>query len=169
MWAKLIVWSGLGLYALLSVVDWMLTFALLRINNLAVESNPLAAAWLDRYGWRGLALFKAVGVGVFAVTVLLLLRRRPAVAAGVVTLGCAVLLMVTTYSHRLICESHREAEQARETTWPRKKPTPPPENEFGIPERCWFATGKPRNPATATTDTRSPQTTLTVASTRLIP
>jgi hypothetical protein len=97
-------WAGLGLYAGLSVADWLLTFALLNTNPQAFESNPLAAACLERHGWGGLAVFKAVGVLVFAAAVVLLVRRRPPVAAGVVALGCAVLLAVTGYSHQLLAQ-----------------------------------------------------------------
>src|SRR5262245_6912450 len=92
-------WIGLGRYAALSVADLLLTRTLLTANTDAFESNPVAALWLEQYGWIGLAVFKAASVVVFAGAVLLLLSRRPAVAAGVVSLGCGVLMWVTTYSH----------------------------------------------------------------------
>ncbi|MBA4065949.1 MAG: hypothetical protein C0501_19970 [Isosphaera sp.] len=108
MSSKWCCWAGLGLYAGLSVADWALTFALLKTNPLAFESNPLAAACLEEHGWGGLAVFKAAGVAVFAGAVVLLARRRPPVAAGVVAVGCAVLLAVTGYSHRLLAQSDPE-------------------------------------------------------------
>jgi len=48
---------GLGFYAVLSVVDFVFTFALIRLSGgAAYEANPVAAAWLDRFGWPGLAV-----------------------------------------------------------------------------------------------------------------
>ena len=141
MYLKLSVWIGLGLYALLSVTDWVMTFALLRLHPGAVEANPLAAACLEQYGWNGLALYKTGGVLMFIGPVYLLTRRRPAVAAGVVALGCAVLLTVTVYTHGLICEAHGEAaELAEDAAWLKPKPNPPHyATDRAVPERCWFA------------------------------
>jgi hypothetical protein len=90
------------------VADLQLTAALLTANSGAYESNPFAAACLEQYGWHGLAMYKAAGVVAFAGAVFLLVQRRPKVAAGVVTFGCAVLVAVTTYSHGLIVDSHRQ-------------------------------------------------------------
>ncbi len=101
-------WAGLALYALLSVADLKLTAALLRANGGAYESNPVAAACLEQHGWRGLAAYKAAGVVAFAGALLLLVRRRPKAGASVVTFGCLVLLSVTTYSHGLLVDSHRQ-------------------------------------------------------------
>jgi hypothetical protein len=83
----------------------------LRAGGGAYESNPVAAACLERHGWHGLALYKAAGVVAFAGTLVLLIRRSPKVAAGVVTFGCAVLVAVTTYSHNLLVDTHRENEE----------------------------------------------------------
>lgn len=143
---KLAIWFGLALYALLSATDWLMTYTLLRLHPGAVEANPVAAACLSAYGWNGLAIFKAVGVLVFAVAVVLLVRRRPSAAAGVVTFGCAVLLWVTYYSHALICEVRREA--AERPAWLTHKPNKSqPASTIPVPERCWFATA----PATSVT------------------
>jgi hypothetical protein len=101
-------WVGLVTYALLSVVDFRFTSALLRANGGAYESNPVAAACLEQHGWRGLALYKAAGVVAFTGSLILLIRHRPKAGAGVVTFGCLVLLSVTTYSHGLLRDSHRE-------------------------------------------------------------
>jgi hypothetical protein len=109
----LVRWSlfcaiGFTVYALLSVADLKLTAALLDANPGAYESNPFAAACLEQHGWHGLALYKAAGVAAFAGAVFLLARRRPKVAAAVVTFGCSVLVAVTTYSHELIVDAHRQ-------------------------------------------------------------
>jgi hypothetical protein len=144
MRVKCFFWAGLGLYALLSVADWMLTFALLRIHPGAVESNPLAAACLEQHGWRGLALYKTGGVLVFTAAVVLLLRRRPAIATSVVGAGCAALLWVTIYSHGLLCQAHREAEdRAHDFAWQEAERRRGTEREsMAVPERCWFAGAK---------------------------
>jgi hypothetical protein len=98
--------AGMGLYVLLSITDWMLTFALLRLEPGAWESNPVAAACLDRYGWDGLAIYKASATLVFLTAVSLIAWRRPKVAGGVIAVSCGLLLAVTTYTHELIREVH---------------------------------------------------------------
>jgi hypothetical protein len=139
---KLAVWLGLVFYTFLSVTDWMMTHALLRMHPGAVESNPLASACLELYGWNGLAFYKVGGVLVFVGAVFLLARRRPAVAAGVVAFGCAVLLWVTSYTHTLICEAHREsAEIAASATWSHLGPDLPP-IDSSAQEQCWFPASK---------------------------
>ena len=100
---KLFCLVGLGLYTALSAADFALTFSLIEgSRGEAFEANPIAAVWLEEHGWAGLAAFKAAGVLVFLGTIVLLVRRRPRVAAGLVALGCSVLIGVTTYSGRLM-------------------------------------------------------------------
>ena len=109
MFATAYCWAGLGLYVVLSAADFGLTWVLLKMNPSAVESNPVAAEWLARFGWGGLAVFKAATVLVFVGAVVVILRRRRAVVgAGVVTFGCAALLAVTVYSGGLIGDTHDE-------------------------------------------------------------
>jgi hypothetical protein len=135
MCLKFAVWMGLGLYALLSATDWLMTFALLRMYPDAVETNPLASACLEQYGWNGLALYKFGGVAVVFGAVILLARRRRSIALGVVALGCAVLLGVIVYSHSLICESYHEAQvRAEDAAWPKSTA-----KDDAVPKRCWFA------------------------------
>jgi|GEM_PF-3278543 len=142
---KVLIALGLGLYALLSATDWIMTYALLRSQPDAIEANPLAAACLERYGWDGLALFKFGGVLVFTGAVFLLARRRKALATVVVGAGCAVLLTVTIYTHHLICEWNREMkERALDAAWPKPKPKPQPTGYLtAIPQQCWFASDQP--------------------------
>lgn len=100
---KLFCLAGLGLYVALSVVDFTLTFTLIEgSGGRAFEANPVAAVWLEEHGWAGLAAYKAAGVLVFLGTIVLLVRRRPRIAAGLVAIGCSVLIGVTTYSRGLI-------------------------------------------------------------------
>lgn len=111
MGMRIYCWLALGVYAFLSVADFKLTSALLRANGGAYESNPVAAACLEQHGWNGLAIYKTAGVLAFAGAMFLLIRHRPQVGAGVVTLGCAVLLTVTTYSQGLLADTHREYQE----------------------------------------------------------
>ena len=140
---KLAVWMGLGLYSLLSVTDWVMTFALLRLSPEAFEANPFASACLERHGWGGLALYKAGGVLVFVGSVFLISRRRPAVAMGTVTFGCAVLLSVAFYSHQLICQASREAKMLAAMEWGRPKSEGADLHGLEIPRECWFADDDP--------------------------
>ena len=100
---------ALGLYAVLSIVDFVLTFALLQLSDgLAYESNPLAAACLDRHGWCGLAVYKALFVFIFIGTVAFVTMRKKWVGAALAVYGCAVLVSVVMYSLQLIGEAQQE-------------------------------------------------------------
>jgi hypothetical protein len=144
MFLKIAVWLGMGIYALLSATDWMMTHALLQAHPGAIEANPLAAACLHRYGWDGLAVFKCAGVAVVLGAVFLIARSRPAVAGGVVALGCAVLLSVTVYTHGLLRDSNREAREAYDdAAWPESVRA-----ESAGPAKCWFTSDRPEPIAT---------------------
>ena len=100
---------ALGLYALLSIVDFVLTFALLQLSDgLAFESNPFAAACLDRHGWCGLAVYKALFVFIFIGTVAFVTMRKKWVGAALAVYGCAVLVSVVMYSLQQIGEAQQE-------------------------------------------------------------
>lgn len=107
MYRKVAIGVGMCLFVVLNITDWMLTFALLRIEPTATESNPVAAVCLKRYGWDGLAIYKACAMVVFLSAVILIARRRPKVAGRVLVFACSALLAVTVYTHELICETHR--------------------------------------------------------------
>jgi hypothetical protein len=139
MFLKAYCWVGIGLYIVLSIADLTLTSALLRMNGAAYESNPAAAACLEHFGWPGLALYKLGGVSILVGAVYLLSRRRASVGAAVVTFACAVLLVVTTYTHSLILESQSEIAE-RGAVWQRYAARTNPHAEGGFPrlDRCWF-------------------------------
>jgi hypothetical protein len=100
---------GLVLCAALSVADWSLTWALIRGSDGAVsEGNPVAAWFLARYGWAGLAVYKAACTAIFAVAVGLLVRRQPRAGVRVVTLAVLTLALVNAYSLSLLAELHRD-------------------------------------------------------------
>jgi hypothetical protein len=131
---------GVILYVVLSLADLVLTAALLGTDGEAYEANPIAAAFLERHGWSGLALFKAAGVTVFVAAVVLLARRRRQLAAAVVTFGCLVLIGVTWHTHRLIVESRRENAARNEPWWTSRLPsrTPAARPAGGLPHGCWL-------------------------------
>lgn len=114
MFLRYFVRIGLIAYVLLNVADWALTYTLLRAHSEAIESNPVAAACLKGFGWSGLAFYKAATVLVFGTAVYLLARRRPPVAAGVVTFGVVVLVTVNFYSHNLLAAENLAAQQRLE-------------------------------------------------------
>lgn len=145
----LIIGLGLILYAFLSVVDWLMTFTLLQSDPSAFEANPFAAACLEQYGWKGLALYKTAGVGVFVAAVCLIARRRPPVAIGVIVLGCGILGIVTSYTHMLICQNHHAETQSADTECsPAARQNHYELLGFKIPKRCLLALQSPTNERT---------------------
>ncbi len=95
------------LFALLSLSDFGLTCYLLRASGGAVyESNPVAAWCLGRFGWLGLATFKAATMALGAGLGVLVFLRRPRTGDRVLTFGCAALAAVVLYSGYL-CDAVR--------------------------------------------------------------
>lgn len=137
MWLRIYCWLGMAGYVVLSATDLLFTSALLKGNCEAYESNPIAAACLEQHGLRGLALYKIGGVIAFLLSVALLARRRPKVAAGLITLGCAVILSVVLYSHGLIRDARVAAQYDAEHGIVRTgKKSPHANEEFDLPAWC---------------------------------
>jgi hypothetical protein len=110
MSAKVYCLIGLVLCAALSVTDWSLTWALIHgSDGVVTEGNPVAAWCLERYGWPGLALFKAACTATFAGAVGLLIRRQPRTGARVVTVALLTLVLVNAYSLGLLAQFRHEA------------------------------------------------------------
>jgi len=83
----------------LSLADLILTWTLLQLNGGNIyETNPIANAWLVRYGWLGLMLFKSMTVLLFTSTCLLVFHYRPGKAAQIINLGCFLVGAVVLYS-----------------------------------------------------------------------
>lgn len=100
---------ALVVFAVLGVIDFIDTFVLIRQSDGHVyESNPLAATWLKDFGWKGLAVFKAITILIVGAIVLLLLKRSPRSAAAVATFACLCLFAVTIYSRNLILAMSQE-------------------------------------------------------------
>jgi hypothetical protein len=66
------------------------------------EGNPIAKAWLDRFGWQGLIVFKLAASAIVIGAVLIISRHHPAKAAKIIVFACVVLGLVTWYSSQLI-------------------------------------------------------------------
>jgi hypothetical protein len=99
----------LVLFALLNTADLGLTWYLLRAGGGTVyESNPVAAWWLGRYGWVGLAGFKAAMMAVTAGLGVFIFFRRPRTGHRVLTFGCAALAAVVLYSGYLCHDLRRQ-------------------------------------------------------------
>jgi hypothetical protein len=97
----------LCLFALLSGLDFLLTWYLLGGHDgAAYESNPLAAWLLARGGWLGLAAFKAATVLLVGGLGLVIFRHRPRAGHRVLAFGCAALAAVVLYSGYL-CQRAR--------------------------------------------------------------
>src|SRR5262245_62038028 len=96
-------------YVLLNVVDWWLTWRLVRLAG-AYEANPLAARVLDRFGFTGLALFKLSLVAVVLGVSAFLWSRRPRTARMLLSTGCGAVLLVVAYSAWLWHEQNRPLE-----------------------------------------------------------
>lgn len=108
--SKTRMWAiGAGLFAALSVADFVQTYALIE-GGPGHEANPVAAHWLERHGWVGLALFKGlVSLCVFGAVALLARRGSPA-GGRLLAVGCAVLFGVGVYSRGLLVAEAAEAE-----------------------------------------------------------
>jgi hypothetical protein len=103
----------LALFAALCLADLALTWHLLhRPGAGAYESNPVAAWWLARFGWAGLAGFKLSLVLLVAALSLVVSRRRPRAAGRVLAFGCSALLAVVLYSGLLVRGVEAEAGRA---------------------------------------------------------
>jgi hypothetical protein len=109
--AKRVWLVGLSVFALLSLIDFIQTYALINGGEGSVyEANPVANAWLQQYGWNGLAVFKIGAVVVFVAAAVLVAIRRPRVGAAVMAAGCLALLSVTVYSSRLLAATSEPEE-----------------------------------------------------------
>lgn len=86
-------------FALLSVADLTMTWALIRDGLGSVyESNPVAAWCLHGYGWAGMAVFKALMVLTSGGLSEVISRYRPRTGGRVLVLGCIITASVVLYS-----------------------------------------------------------------------
>lgn len=96
------------LYLVLSLADLMMTYFLLvqNLGNLEfVESNPVAQAFLNHWGIRGMIYFKFAMVGIVCVVTQIIARYRPFTARLLLWFAIVVMIYVLFYSVRLY-QSH---------------------------------------------------------------
>ena len=90
-------------YATLSLVDLYLTYTLVQSSGgLVYESNPVANAWLARYGWTGLAVFKLAAMLLVTLVVTYISCYRPQTADRILRFACCAVAFVVVYSFWLI-------------------------------------------------------------------
>ncbi len=90
-------------FFLLGVADLGFTWKLIHGGHGHVyESNPVAGAWLESYGWTGLAVFKALAMLLVALSAVYVSWHRPRTARRILTLGCLVTAGVVIYSAFLL-------------------------------------------------------------------
>jgi hypothetical protein len=93
------LFTGRNLFIALGVADLVATTYLLWATpGRFYESNPVARWWLDRWGWAGLAAFKAATVLLALASVAVVARRRRRVAGYLVGFACGVTALVVAYS-----------------------------------------------------------------------
>ena len=94
---------ALLIFALLSLADLVQTWLLISYSGgRIVESNPIAAAWLHRFGWKGLVLFKGAAFVLVAVAGTLVALHRPRLGRWVLGFCCLVVGLVAIYSYLLL-------------------------------------------------------------------
>ena len=94
---------GLLVFSILSVADLSLTWVLIEYSGGRVrESNPVAHAWLEAFGWHGLVWFKAITMLVVAMVVLVLIRYRPRMGLVLVTFASLAVGAVVAYSYQML-------------------------------------------------------------------
>lgn len=98
--------AGLLTYAALAVADFGLTRTVVQ-TGAGYESNPVAAVWLERYGWPGLAWYKALTAAVFAAAAVLIARRRARTGLLVLAFGCVASAWVVVHSAGLLMAQHQ--------------------------------------------------------------
>jgi hypothetical protein len=103
MSAKILHPGRLFLYLALSVLDLCLTYRLLHVGGGHIyESNPIANAWLNRYGWLGLTGFKVASMILVASATVVVSLRHPRAGGGILTFACSAVAIVVLYSFSLV-------------------------------------------------------------------
>ena len=88
-------------YIAMSILDIMMTWFLLAQQTVFVESNPLAAYFIDHWGPRGMVYFKMVMVAFVCLVVQIISRKRPIVARSILQAGTLIVGIVVIYSAML--------------------------------------------------------------------
>ncbi|HEV8060668.1 MAG TPA: DUF5658 family protein [Gemmataceae bacterium] len=108
MYLRLLPLPSLTLFSILSACDVLFTWLLMQWpNGKFQEANPIADAWLNRYGWSGLLAYKALAAGTVLGASLYIGHSQPRKADRLLTTGCLLVGGVLLYSYYLIqMETH---------------------------------------------------------------
>lgn len=87
---------------ILSLLDLLMTYTLLRLGIGAYEANPFANWWFLRWNIAGMSFFKFGVIGCVVVLCETVERRRPRVGQAVLWLGCAAALFVLVKGFRIL-------------------------------------------------------------------
>lgn len=114
-------------YFVLSVADLYLTYRLVQQSGGRVyESNPIANAWLTAYGWIGLAMFKAVAIGLVSSVAVFVSYTRPRLGGAILNFACMAVAGVVLYSCSLLGYFGGPSVMEREDVWAATQQTQPP-------------------------------------------
>jgi hypothetical protein len=92
----------LAVFATLSVLDLALTYQLIQESGGRIyESNPIAGAWLSKYGWSGMALYKMLSMSIVVAVAAFISYSRPLAGGRLLTFACAAVALVVGYSYSL--------------------------------------------------------------------
>ncbi len=83
-----------SLLLLLSLLDLLMTYALLRQGIGAYEANPVARWWFTRWNIAGMSFFKFAVIAVVVVACETVERKRPMVGRFILWIGCAAAAAV---------------------------------------------------------------------------
>ncbi len=84
-------------FLLLSLLDLLVTYALLRQGVDFYEANPVARWWFARWNIAGMTIFKFLLVGLIATLCELVERQRPGRGRGVLRIACLTTAAVVAY------------------------------------------------------------------------
>jgi hypothetical protein len=109
----------LFLFAILSVIDLILTYRLIHVGGGYIyESNPLANEWLQRFGWQGLAAFKVTTVSLVAFIAIYVSTSRPRVGSRLLNFACLAACTVVVYSFCMSTAVGEGFNDQRPTSYP---------------------------------------------------
>lgn len=87
-------------FILVNVLDIFMTYLLLNLG--AAEANPIAAFFIDRWGFAGMIIFKLVIVAAVCVVSQVVATRNMRYARGLLWAGIIIVGCVVIYSLRLL-------------------------------------------------------------------
>jgi hypothetical protein len=94
----------IGLYLVLSTLDYICTALLCHFNNCNIEGNPVAAVFIARFGLIGMAVFKCVTVTILFTMLVLLgyFERGKKYIVPLLVTGNTLVFLTVCYSIYLL-------------------------------------------------------------------